>query len=113
MWPVGRLIEARDQPQARRLARARRPEHRKELAGDNVEIDAVDRLHRAEMALARRETEPRSNVRLGTRADGMGFPPTEKRVAETGGAGSSGPPAICHQALADRLDAQRPPITAM
>src|SRR5208337_4840327 len=45
---LGGLIEARDQPKACRLARAGRSEHGKEFAGDDVEIDAVDRLHRAE-----------------------------------------------------------------
>ena len=65
----GRLIEARDQAKARRLARARRPEHGEELAGDDVEVDAVDGLHRAEMAAT-----PRNRTAVeadGRRADGM------------------------------------------
>ena len=37
-----RALEARDQPQRRRLARAGRPEHREELTGTDLELDAVD-----------------------------------------------------------------------
>ena len=40
---LGRRLEARDHPQARRLARARGPEHREELALADLEVDAVDR----------------------------------------------------------------------
>ena len=39
----GRQLEAGDHAQGRRLARARRPEHREELAVADVEVDAVDR----------------------------------------------------------------------
>ena len=46
----GRLLEAGDQAQARRLAGARRAEHGEELARPDVEVDRVDGLHRAEMA---------------------------------------------------------------
>jgi hypothetical protein len=35
-----RLVEARDQPKTGCLARVRRPEHREELARDDVEVDA-------------------------------------------------------------------------
>eukprot|EP01136_Pigoraptor_vietnamica_P024787 Opistho-1_new@78115 len=49
-----RLLEPRDQPQTRRLARPRRPEHGKEAALGNGQIDAVDRFDggrgRAEVA---------------------------------------------------------------
>ena len=38
----GRQLEAGDHPQRRRLARARRAEHREELAVADVEVDAVD-----------------------------------------------------------------------
>ena len=40
--PRGRQLEPRDHPEGRRLARARRPEHREELAVADVEIDVVD-----------------------------------------------------------------------
>ena len=49
--PSSRLIETCDQPQACRLARARRAEHCEKLTRNNVEINAVDRLHGAEIAL--------------------------------------------------------------
>ena len=39
---LGRQLEAGDHPEGRRLARARRPEHREELAVADVEVDAVD-----------------------------------------------------------------------
>ena len=39
---LARELEARDHPQGRGLARARRPEHREELAVVDVEIDAGD-----------------------------------------------------------------------
>ena len=45
-----RLLEAGDQAQAGRLARARRPEHGEELARRDVEVDAVDGADGAEMA---------------------------------------------------------------
>ena len=40
--PARRPLEARDHAQRRRLAAARRPDHREELAGRHVEVDAVD-----------------------------------------------------------------------
>ena len=46
----GRLLEAGDQAQARRLAGARWAEHGEELARPDVEVDGIDSLHRAEMA---------------------------------------------------------------
>ena len=36
------LLEARDHAQGRRLARARGPEHREELAAGDLEVDMVD-----------------------------------------------------------------------
>ena len=45
-----RLLEAGDQAQAGGLARARWPEHGEELARRDVEVDAIDGAHRAEMA---------------------------------------------------------------
>ena len=41
--PRARQLEAGDHAQAGRLARARRPEHREELAAAHVEVDARDR----------------------------------------------------------------------
>ena len=38
-----RHLEPRDHPQARRLAAARRPEHREELAFADSSVDVVDR----------------------------------------------------------------------
>ena len=53
----GRLLEAGDQAQAGGLARAGGAEHGEELARRDVEIDAVDRAHGAEVARdARKET---------------------------------------------------------
>ncbi len=45
-----RPLEACDQPEARRLARARGPEHREELAGPHLDVDMLDR-DRAPVAL--------------------------------------------------------------
>ena len=50
MWPGGRLLEAGDQPQAGGLARARGPEHGEERALGDLEVDAVDGAHGAEVA---------------------------------------------------------------
>ena len=44
------VIEAGDQPQAGRLPRARRAEHREELGVQDVEADVVHRPHAAEAA---------------------------------------------------------------
>ena len=44
----GRLLEARDHAQHRRLARARGAEQGEELAVGDVEVDTVDRHHVAE-----------------------------------------------------------------
>ena len=41
--PLGRAREAGDHPQRRRLARARGPEQRHELAAPDVEVDTLDR----------------------------------------------------------------------
>ena len=40
--PARRALEARDHAQRRRLAATRRPDHREELAGRHVQVDAVD-----------------------------------------------------------------------
>jgi hypothetical protein len=40
---LGRLVEAGDHPEGRRLAAARRPEQGEELPGLHLEVDAVDR----------------------------------------------------------------------
>src|SRR5690606_264415 len=40
--PLGGALEARDHPQDRRLAAARRPQERDELAAADVEVDVVD-----------------------------------------------------------------------
>ena len=45
-----RLLEAGDQSEAGRLARARRPEHGEEFAGRDVEVEAVDGADRSEVA---------------------------------------------------------------
>ncbi len=44
---LGRQLEARDHAQGRGLARTGRPEHREELAGRDVEVDARHRHHLA------------------------------------------------------------------
>ena len=44
-------VEAGDEPQRRRLAAARRPEQREELALAELDLDAVERLHGAEVAV--------------------------------------------------------------
>ena len=59
---AGRLLEAGDQAQAGRLARARRPEHGEELAVGDVERDIIDRAHRAEMARHVLESERRLSL---------------------------------------------------
>ena len=45
----GRQLEAGDHPQHRRLARPGRPEHREELPVADLQVDAVDRPHVAEL----------------------------------------------------------------
>jgi hypothetical protein len=40
---LGRLVEAGDHPQRRRLAAAGRAEQREELAGLHLEVDVIDR----------------------------------------------------------------------
>jgi hypothetical protein len=47
---LGRALEAGDEPQRRRLAAARRAEHREELAARHLELDAVDRDRRRRSA---------------------------------------------------------------
>ena len=47
---LGRLLEARDHPQRRRLAAPRRPEQREELAALDREVEVVDRGRRRRTA---------------------------------------------------------------
>ena len=62
----GGLLEAADQPEHGGLARARRPEHREELTGRDVEVHAVDRGHVVE-ALDQPAQRDRGNRRAGSR----------------------------------------------
>ena len=58
--PAVGLLEARDQPQARGLARARGPEHREELAGLRSSNEtSIDRAHVTEDARDARGTRSR------------------------------------------------------
>ena len=59
----GRQLEARDHAQGRRLAGARRAEHREELAVADLEVDAVDRRDVTEPLLEALEPNGRSRVR--------------------------------------------------
>ena len=43
--PAGQVVEAVHQPRERRLARARRPDHRERLARRDVEVDALQDRH--------------------------------------------------------------------
>ena len=61
---IGR-VEARHQPQARGLARARGPEHREELAGLDGERHVVDRAHVAEDARDAAELDRRRHATTG------------------------------------------------
>jgi len=49
--PARRALEPGDEPHERRLAAARRPQERQELAVLDLQIDAVDRLHAAKVLL--------------------------------------------------------------
>ena len=60
--PLGRLLEAADHPQRRRLAAARRAEHREERAARDLDRDPVDRDRVVEPLDDVLET----NVRCGT-----------------------------------------------
>ena len=62
----GRALEAGDQPQRRRLAAARRPQQREELARPDREVDAVDRGDRRQ----RSWSGPSAPPRLPSRAVG-------------------------------------------
>ena len=57
--PAGRELEAADHPQRGRLAAARRTEQREELAGADLERDAVDRPDLAESLLQVEELDLR------------------------------------------------------
>ena len=62
-----RLIESCDQPQTSRFAGPRGSEHREELSGADIEIDAVDCLDGAEMPLdaAKKDRGPVAGSRNG------------------------------------------------
>ncbi len=51
-------VESRDEVQQRRLAAARRPHDRDELARRDVEVDAAQRAHRRELGLERLADAP-------------------------------------------------------
>jgi hypothetical protein len=46
---IGRLLEAGDEAQGRRLAAARRAEQREELAAGDAEVEVIDRRHVGEV----------------------------------------------------------------
>ena len=101
--PRGRQREAADHAQAGRLARARGPEQREELAGRDRQVDTVDRAHgrrsAAEDAADVFERDGRGHRSLSS-GGYVGRSPKGPRLAGSGPAhGPSSP--------------QRPPSTAM
>jgi hypothetical protein len=64
--PLGRLLEAGDHPQRRRLAAAARAEQREELAAGDVEVERADRHHVAEALRDGLEAHARSGLHVLT-----------------------------------------------
>jgi len=68
--PRGRLVEARDQPQAGGLAGTGGAEQREELAGGDRERDVVERADGAEGAADAGEFDRRRQLRAGLPVSG-------------------------------------------
>ena len=75
MRPAGRQLEAADHPQRRGLAAAGRSEEREELAGADLERDAVDRPDTTEVFLQVDEADLRGGE--GRHAFAEASPPCE------------------------------------
>ena len=106
--PVG-LVEVGDQAQQRALAAAARPDQRDELAGGDVEVDVVERVHVVVLAGAERSCRRPARVTAGSAADAaaVGRRGSAHRSPPCGGSGAAARPIRRDDAGGDEADRDR------